>query len=374
MFTILYSFIGELGESIDTPNALQIPSITTSTVKFKQFLEIIQSQKGILGAGQHHYRFRMDDTKHGYVWLDITNGEETIPAYSFNNSNNNIMVKILKLDQESSMKRKSRLRLKQNLDNGNSTKYVASAGSKNKSGSENSNSKKDYNTSYSDTISPRPDSNKSTTTAAASSKNSIVPPISQPSQSAPVVEDLFSFSHDEFQDFQSSPIVSTSDSKSSSSADFGVDIDIDESNGKPLSREELAAKRMNTVAEKVNEAMEFKREVEEKQKKESDEFDIAKTKHDKNLENWAHNNKEKRNIRTLLSTMHTVLWPGCSWQAVGLGDVLDAKQVKLKYRKAMLVVHPDRCSGSSAEVKFIAKRIFEAINEAYEEFLKKESV
>jgi hypothetical protein len=374
MFTILYSFIGELGESIDTPNALQIPSITTSTVKFKQFLEIIQSQKGILGAGQHHYRFRMDDAKHGYVWLDITNGEETIPAYSFNNSNNNIMVKILKLDQESSMKRKSRLRLKQNLDNGNSTKYVASAGSKNKSGSENSNSKKDYNTSYSDTISPRPDSNKSTTTAAASSKNSIVPPISQPSQSAPVVEDLFSFSHDEFQDFQSSPIVSTSDSKSSSSADFGVDIDIDESNGKPLSREELAAKRMNTVAEKVNEAMEFKREVDEKQKKESDEFDLAKTKHDKNLENWAHNNKEKRNIRTLLSTMHTVLWPGCSWQAVGLGDVLDAKQVKLKYRKAMLVVHPDRCSGSSAEVKFIAKRIFEAINEAYEEFLKKESV
>ena len=105
-----------------------------------------------------------------------------------------------------------------------------------------------------------------------------------------------------------------------------------------------------------------------------DEFELAKTKHDKNLENWAHNNKEKRNIRTLLSTMHTVLWPGCSWQAVGLGDVLDAKQVKLKYRKAMLVVHPDRCSGSSAEVKFIAKRIFEAINEAYEEFLKKESV
>ncbi len=372
MFTILYSFAGELGESLDAPNALQVPTITTSSIKFKQFLEIIQSHKGILGDSQCHYRFRMDDPKHGYVWLDITNGDEIVPSYSFNNTNSNIMVKILKLDQLSSIKRKSRLRLKKNLDHGNSTKYVAAASSKGKSGSEHSNSKnnRDYNSSYSDTVAPKPDNNKST----ASSKNNIVPPIEQPSQAAPV-EDLFSFSNDEFQDFQSSPVVSASDSKaSSSSVDFGVDIDTDESSSKALSREELAAKRMNTVAEKVNEAMEFKREVDEKQRKESDEFDAAKAKHDKNLENWAHNNKEKRNIRTLLSTMHTVLWTGCSWQAVGLGDVLDAKQVKLKYRKAMLVVHPDRCSGSSAEVKFIAKRIFEAINEAYEEFLKKESV
>jgi curved DNA-binding protein CbpA len=39
----------------------------------------------------------------------------------------------------------------------------------------------------------------------------------------------------------------------------------------------------------------------------------------------------------------------------------------------MLVVHPDRCSHLDVETKFIAKRIFEAINEAYQEFLKKES-
>jgi hypothetical protein len=85
-------------------------------------------------------------------------------------------------------------------------------------------------------------------------------------------------------------------------------------------------------------------------------------------------------------------------------------QVKLQYRKAMLVVHPDRCSSLTTETKFIAKRIFEGsnpsllllshfyvsyttpvytsyfciylsffllflgINEAYQEFLKKESV
>lgn len=49
-------------------------------------------------------------------------------------------------------------------------------------------------------------------------------------------------------------------------------------------------------------------------------------------------------------------------------------QVKLQYRKAMLVVHPDHCVTLSNENKFLSKRIFEAVNEAYNEFLKKESV
>jgi hypothetical protein len=40
----------------------------------------------------------------------------------------------------------------------------------------------------------------------------------------------------------------------------------------------------------------------------------------------------------------------------------------------MLVVHPDRCSTLSPEIRFIAKRVFEAINEAYQEFLKKEGL
>jgi cyclin G-associated kinase len=69
-----------------------------------------------------------------------------------------------------------------------------------------------------------------------------------------------------------------------------------------------------------------------------------------------------------------VLWEGNRWKAIGLGDVLTPAQVKLAYRKAMLVVHTDRCSGLDVEKKFIGKRVFEAINEAYTEFLEKEDV
>lgn len=72
--------------------------------------------------------------------------------------------------------------------------------------------------------------------------------------------------------------------------------------------------------------------------------------------------------------MQMVLWEGTRWKPIGLGDVLEPRQVKLQYRKAMLVVHTDHCMSLSNEQKFVAKRVFEAVNEAYNEFLKKENV
>ena len=69
-----------------------------------------------------------------------------------------------------------------------------------------------------------------------------------------------------------------------------------------------------------------------------------------------------------------MLWPDSGWNPISLADVIESKRVKLQYRKAMLVVHPDRCSNRDSEIRFIAKRIFEAINEAYQEFLKKEGL
>eukprot|EP01042_Synura_sphagnicola_P000013 gene13-12_t len=161
-----------------------------------------------------------------------------------------------------------------------------------------------------------------------------------------------------------------------------VDIDIDFGPPSPAvtadipipSRDELAAQREMMEEEKVRAALEFKQQLDAKQKAHSEDVEAAKAKHDKSLQAWATNNNEKRNVRTLLSTMHTVLWPGNTWKPVGLGDVIDSKQVKLQYRKAMLVVHPDRCSNQTAEVRFIAKRVFEAINEAYQDFLTKEGL
>ncbi|XP_004841572.2 putative tyrosine-protein phosphatase auxilin isoform X3 [Heterocephalus glaber] len=54
---------------------------------------------------------------------------------------------------------------------------------------------------------------------------------------------------------------------------------------------------------------------------------------------------KERNIRALLSTMHTVLWAGeTKWKPVGMADLVTPEQVKKVYRKAVLVVHPDKGS------------------------------
>lgn len=54
---------------------------------------------------------------------------------------------------------------------------------------------------------------------------------------------------------------------------------------------------------------------------------------------------KERNIRALISTLHTVLWEGENkWKPVSMADLVTPEQVKKYYRKAVLVVHPDKVS------------------------------
>lgn len=76
---------------------------------------------------------------------------------------------------------------------------------------------------------------------------------------------------------------------------------------------------------------------------------------------------KERNIRALLSTMHTVLWEGeTRWKTVGMADLVTPEQVKKVYRRAVLVVHPDKATGQPYEQ--YAKMIFMELNDAWSEF------
>uniref|UniRef100_A0A8C5ASU2 Cyclin G associated kinase n=1 Tax=Gadus morhua TaxID=8049 RepID=A0A8C5ASU2_GADMO len=76
---------------------------------------------------------------------------------------------------------------------------------------------------------------------------------------------------------------------------------------------------------------------------------------------------KERNIRALLSTLHTVLWEGeARWRPVGMADLVTPDQVKKSYRKAVLVVHPDKATGKPYE--HYAKMIFMELNDAWTEF------
>uniref|UniRef100_A0A674CYJ1 Cyclin-G-associated kinase n=1 Tax=Salmo trutta TaxID=8032 RepID=A0A674CYJ1_SALTR len=76
---------------------------------------------------------------------------------------------------------------------------------------------------------------------------------------------------------------------------------------------------------------------------------------------------KERNIRSLLSTLHTVLWEGeTRWKPVNIADLVTPDQVKRYYRKAALVVHPDKAAGKPYED--YATLIFMELNDAWSEF------
>ncbi|XP_030050328.1 cyclin-G-associated kinase [Microcaecilia unicolor] len=76
---------------------------------------------------------------------------------------------------------------------------------------------------------------------------------------------------------------------------------------------------------------------------------------------------KERNIRALISTLHMVLWEGeTKWKPVCMADLVTADQVKKYYRKAVLVVHPDKATGQPYEQ--YAKMIFIELNDSWSEF------
>lgn len=75
---------------------------------------------------------------------------------------------------------------------------------------------------------------------------------------------------------------------------------------------------------------------------------------------------KKANIRALLCTVHTILWPGAKWTKCEMHQLVSAADVKKAYRKACLAVHPDKHTGTDNES--MAKLIFMELNNAWSEF------
>uniref|UniRef100_A0A8C5LTD5 Cyclin-G-associated kinase n=1 Tax=Leptobrachium leishanense TaxID=445787 RepID=A0A8C5LTD5_9ANUR len=68
---------------------------------------------------------------------------------------------------------------------------------------------------------------------------------------------------------------------------------------------------------------------------------------------------KERNIRALISTLHTVLWEGeTKWKSVGMSELVTPDQVKKYYRKAVLVVHPDKVHNTKVRITFCFLRSF----------------
>ena len=61
---------------------------------------------------------------------------------------------------------------------------------------------------------------------------------------------------------------------------------------------------------------------------------------DSRLAAWK--NGKETNLRALVASLDTVLWPELGWQKVGMAELVTPNQVKLRYTKAIAKVHPDK--------------------------------
>jgi len=75
---------------------------------------------------------------------------------------------------------------------------------------------------------------------------------------------------------------------------------------------------------------------------------------------------KSRNIRTLLCSLHKIIFPGTRWTQCGMHQLVSQADVKKMYRSACLAVHPDKQMGTENEN--LSRLIFMELNEAWSEF------
>ncbi|XP_057516855.1 J domain-containing protein required for chloroplast accumulation response 1 isoform X3 [Amaranthus tricolor] len=76
------------------------------------------------------------------------------------------------------------------------------------------------------------------------------------------------------------------------------------------------------------------------------------------------------NIRALLSTMQYILWADSGWKPIPLAEIIEANAVKKAYQRALLCLHPDKLQqkGATPYQKVIAQKLFDILQEAWEQF------
>lgn len=73
------------------------------------------------------------------------------------------------------------------------------------------------------------------------------------------------------------------------------------------------------------------------------------------------------NIRALLSTVDSVLWPELHLN-LDMSKLVTPHQVKQNYLKIISKIHPDKVTSQSKERQELATCVFSELNKAYKEF------
>ncbi|KAF9894864.1 hypothetical protein FE257_004485 [Aspergillus nanangensis] len=86
-------------------------------------------------------------------------------------------------------------------------------------------------------------------------------------------------------------------------------------------------------------------------------------------------NGKQDNLRALLGSLDTVLWPEAGWKKVNMSELILPNKVKIQYMKGISKVHPDKIpTSATTEHRMIAGAVFGALNEAWDKFKKENNL
>ncbi|KAL6239455.1 hypothetical protein BDW75DRAFT_198243 [Aspergillus navahoensis] len=75
------------------------------------------------------------------------------------------------------------------------------------------------------------------------------------------------------------------------------------------------------------------------------------------------------NLRALLGSLDTVLWPEANWKKINMSELIMPNKVKIQYMKGIAKVHPDKIpTDATTEQRMIAGAVFGVLNEAWDKF------
>ena len=108
--------------------------------------------------------------------------------------------------------------------------------------------------------------------------------------------------------------------------------------------------------------------------REAEDKDSARREFEGRVNAWALEpmGGKPRDIRVLLTTLHTVLWDGSGWEPLGLDKVVVPARVRVHFMKACTRVHPDKQSAMSAGQRYVATQVFATLTTAFREFEERE--
>eukprot|EP00743_Colponemidia_sp_Colp-15_P000696 GILK01000773.1.p2 GENE.GILK01000773.1~~GILK01000773.1.p2 ORF type:complete len:303 (+),score=81.56 GILK01000773.1:1701-2609(+) len=138
--------------------------------------------------------------------------------------------------------------------------------------------------------------------------------------------------------------------------------------GVPLDRDTLKKAREEEQNARANEKVDALKENWLRDQKAAEDRRTMDEELGTRMETWCKRGGVLNNIRALLCTVHDVLWPESGWNRVNMADLVEGKKVKLVYMKAIRIVHPDKHNNDTADKKYIAQRVFEALNAAWDNF------